>query len=442
MPTARPVSSRRTAHGFIEPSACHASRCAMSAATPSGGRHGGVPGVLEPDGRRGELVGVIGAERLEPDVGVLEGDGFGEEHASSLRGILAVHGRLDRGRAGGGIARRATPRAPRRPRAGRPAARRRAPSTTKVRMPAATSSTSIGTTSASGPKTTMPIGIASAMTMPTKPNTRPWRSGSTVSCSSVIDGVEKNGTVRPNRNMNPKNTQMFGERPMPIDSAPNTSDDTMIMRDAAALGEQRRDDDAAEHHADAERDLEHREVDDVLLLAGVERAHDHERRQVGGRDGEQEDDREQHAAASARTRDGRRSARRRRGRRSSRSARRRRGARRRPGSSASRPMPIAAVTTSMKKIGMRDAARAAGRGRRPGVDRPGRGRREQRHRGLDRAVDAVHAHQVARRRDLRDQRRHRGHLDAGARRADRHRQEDEPHRVVAGHHDEREGQRR
>ena len=98
------------------------------------------------------------------------------------------------------------------------------------------------------------------MTMPTKPNTRPCRSGSTVSCSSVIDGVEKNGTPRPTRNMKPKNTQTFGERPRPIESTPNTSDDTMIMRDAAALGEQRRDDDAAEHHADAERDLEHREV--------------------------------------------------------------------------------------------------------------------------------------------------------------------------------------
>ena len=101
--------------------------------------------------------------------------------------------------------------------------------TTNVSMPAATSSTSIGTTSASGPKTTMPIGIASAITIPRKPKTRPWRSGSTVSCRSVIDGVEKNGTVRPSRNMNPKNTQTLGDRPRPIDSTPNTSDDTTIM---------------------------------------------------------------------------------------------------------------------------------------------------------------------------------------------------------------------
>ena len=29
--------------------------------------------------------------------------------------------------------------------------------------------------------------------------------------------------------MNPKNSQTFGERPIPIDRTPNTSDDTMIM---------------------------------------------------------------------------------------------------------------------------------------------------------------------------------------------------------------------
>ena len=96
-------------------------------------------------------------------------------------------------------------------------------------MPAPTSSHSMGTTSASGPKITMPIGIARAITMPTNPNTRPWRSGSTVSCSSVIDGVEKNGTPRPTRNMNPKKSQMLGETPRPIERMPNTSDETMIM---------------------------------------------------------------------------------------------------------------------------------------------------------------------------------------------------------------------
>ncbi len=111
-----------------------------------------------------------------------------------------------------------------------PAGSHTAPATTrKVITPDPTSSHSIGTTSASGPKITIPNGIATAITMPTKPNTRPCRSGSTVSCSSVIDGVEKNGTPRPTRNMKPKNSQMLGERPSPIDRAPNTSDEAMIM---------------------------------------------------------------------------------------------------------------------------------------------------------------------------------------------------------------------
>ena len=83
--------------------------------------------------------------------------------------------------------------------------------------------------------------------------------------------------------MNPKNSQTFGESPMPIESAPNTSDDTMIMPMRLRFANERRDDDAAEHHPDAEGDLEHGEVHDVLLLAGVERAHEHQRRQVGGR---------------------------------------------------------------------------------------------------------------------------------------------------------------
>ena len=44
-----------------------------------------------------------------------------------------------------------------------------------------------------------------------------------------MDGVEKNGTESPSRNMKPKNSQMLGESPSPIDRMPNTRDDTMIM---------------------------------------------------------------------------------------------------------------------------------------------------------------------------------------------------------------------
>ena len=84
--------------------------------------------------------------------------------------------------------------------------------------------------------------------------------------------------------------------------------------------------------------------------------------------------------------------------------------------------------------------RAVVRGRRPGVDRPGCGGRDQGHRGLDRSVDAVHAHQIAGRRDLRNERRYCGHLDAGPRRPDGHGEEDQPYRVVAVHHDERQGE--
>ncbi len=47
----------------------------------------------------------------------------------------------------------------------------------------------------------MPTGVASAMTMLTKLNTRPCISGCTVSCSRVMTGVENSGTKSPNRNM-------------------------------------------------------------------------------------------------------------------------------------------------------------------------------------------------------------------------------------------------
>ena len=174
--------------------------------------------------------------------------------------------------------------------AGRPTA---APTTTKVSTPAPTRSHSIGTWSASGPSTAIPIGIATAMTMPTKPKTRPWRSGSTVSWRSVIEEVEKNGTMMPTRNMKPKNTQMFGDRPSPIESTPNRSEDAMISPMRLRFAKSGGDEHAAQDHPDAEHDLQHREVDDVLLRAGVERAHRHERREIGRRDREQEDDREQ-----------------------------------------------------------------------------------------------------------------------------------------------------
>ena len=101
--------------------------------------------------------------------------------------------------------------------------------TTNVMMPATTSSVSTGITSASGPNTTIPIGIDTAITMPTNPNTRPWRSGSTRNCSRVIAGVEKNGTASPTRNMNPKNSYRFVDRPRATESNPNTTDDALII---------------------------------------------------------------------------------------------------------------------------------------------------------------------------------------------------------------------
>jgi hypothetical protein len=43
----------------------------------------------------------------------------------------------------------------------------------------------------------MPIGIATEITMPTKPKTRPCRSGSTVSCKIVMAEVKNEGTTKP-----------------------------------------------------------------------------------------------------------------------------------------------------------------------------------------------------------------------------------------------------
>ena len=69
--------------------------------------------------------------------------------------------------------------------------------TATVIAPVAISSISTDTMSASCPSTAIPRGMATAITIPTKPNTRPWRSGSTVSCNKVIDDVEKAGTASP-----------------------------------------------------------------------------------------------------------------------------------------------------------------------------------------------------------------------------------------------------
>ena len=47
----------------------------------------------------------------------------------------------------------------------------------------------------------MPTGMASAMTMPWTPNTRPCISPSTCSWNNVIDVVEKNDTAPPSTSM-------------------------------------------------------------------------------------------------------------------------------------------------------------------------------------------------------------------------------------------------
>jgi len=95
-----------------------------------------------------------------------------------------------------------------------------AATTRNVTTPEATSTASTVNLSASGPKTTMPASMATAMTMPTNPNTRPCISCSTASCSTVIDVVEKNGTARPMTNMKPKNTRRFVDRPRATESPP------------------------------------------------------------------------------------------------------------------------------------------------------------------------------------------------------------------------------
>ena len=102
--------------------------------------------------------------------------------------------------------------------------------TSRSATPAQISSDSTLNVSASGPNTAMPNGIDSAMTIPTNPNTRPCISGSTVSWSTVYEGVEKVGTDRPSRNMNAKNTQRLVDSPRPIEMTPNTSVEIRIIR--------------------------------------------------------------------------------------------------------------------------------------------------------------------------------------------------------------------
>ena len=83
--------------------------------------------------------------------------------------------------------------------------------------------------------------------------------------------------------MKPKNTQMVGESPIPIESTPNTSDDTMIMPMRLRLAKN----DATTMPPSTMPTLNEisstARLIDVLLLAGVERAHEHERREVGRR---------------------------------------------------------------------------------------------------------------------------------------------------------------
>ena len=237
---------------------------------------------------------------------------------------------------------------------GAPARRsnRASPTTAKSASPVTTRIVSIGTTSASGPNTSIPIGIATAITIPTKPNTRPCRSGSTVSWSSVIDGVEKNGTASPTRNMNAEDDEQARRRGPARSRARRTSATTrrscaMRLRFANSVA----------------TTIPPSTMPTLNAISSTARLttfccspDGNERtsisgREVRGRDRQHEDDREQQRAATARTRGRRRTAPRRRGRRSSRSPRRRRVRTAPTGIVASRPMPIAAVTTSMNKIG-------------------------------------------------------------------------------------------
>ena len=99
----------------------------------------------------------------------------------------------------------------------------------------------MGTWSASGPRIAIPSGIASAMTMPTKPNTRPCRSGSTVSWRSVIDGVEKNGTDEPDEEHEPEEHPDVRRQAEPDREGAEQQRRRDDQPDAAALGEQRGD---------------------------------------------------------------------------------------------------------------------------------------------------------------------------------------------------------
>ncbi len=70
------------------------------------------------------------------------------------------------------------------------------------------------------------------------------------------------------------------------------------------------------------------------------------------------------------------------------------------------------------------------------------GGRQQGHHRLNRSQQSVDPHEVLRRHQLRHHRRDGRTLDAGTRRADRERQVDQPERVDARQHEEREGESR
>ena len=234
----------------------------------------------------------------------------------------------------------------------------------------------------------------------------------------------------------------LGARPSAIASSPNVSDDAAISRTRSQPDASVATRNPPSDHADAEAHLEDREVHDVALLARRERPHQHQRHEVRRGDREHEDDPEQHehpaherviADVPDRLRRGPRS--------TPVAASAPAAGSSRPGSSTAGAIPIAAVTTSMNRIGTIASGERVARGVR-GVDQPGRGRRDERHGRLDRAQEPVHADELVGRRDLRDQRGDRRHLDARAGRPDREHHEDQPRLGEAGEHDRGEAQRR
>ena len=76
----------------------------------------------------------------------------------------------------------------------------------------------------------MDSGIATVMTMPTKPNTRPCISGSTRSWMIVNAGVLRVANVMPISSPSTKNTHMFVDTPSPATSTPVSSTEPTMSR--------------------------------------------------------------------------------------------------------------------------------------------------------------------------------------------------------------------